>query len=105
MQQEPSISARLRKWEASCSHAQIVEALRTVIDDCKVAADRIEELEALLRSVHPLIEAVYGYHHAQDPGLRNASERQILSMLDSISDRCEAAIFKEKHSRPVVVAG
>lgn len=105
MQQEPSISVRLRRWETSCSHVQIVEALRTVIEDCKVAADRIEELEALLRSVHGLIEAVYGYHYAQDPGLRGTSEQQIFSMLDSISHRCEAAIIKEKRGRPVAVAG
>jgi hypothetical protein len=99
------MSVRLRKWEAACSHVQVLEALRTVIEDCKVAADRIEELEALLRSVHGLVEAVYGYHHAQGPGLRCASERHILSMLDSISLRCEAVILKEKHGRPVAMAG
>lgn len=105
MQRGPSISARLRIWETSCSHAQIVEALGAIIEDCKIAADRIDELEALLRSVHGLVEAVYGHHHAQDPSLRDASERRILSMLDSISYRCEAAILKEKRGRPVVVAG
>lgn len=105
MQQGPSISARLRIWETSYSHAQIVEALGAIIEDRKIAADRIDELEELLRSVHGLVEAVYGYRHAQDPSLRDASERRIRSMLDSISYRCEAAILKKKRSRPMVVVG
>ncbi len=93
-----NLTERLRKWQGSCPNPLVcrAEALAAIVADCATAADRIDELEAALTSTHELLDAVYRYHYAQDPSLRNNSEREILATLDSVNNQCEAAIRNAK---------
>lgn len=92
-----NLTERLRKWQGQHSELRVCRlesVVTTVLSDCADAADRIEELEAVLLSVQQLLDDVYGYHYAQDPGLRDDCERRILTSLDAVSKHCEVASQK-----------